>query len=161
MWLAPGDAKEFPMATTEQTKTGKSAAELKQKLQQRIDEAKQQLDNVKKDIAQLREEDKEAIRAKAAEIRQRIDAQQDKTKELREKASSWAREKSEQTTDAIQSWRQKRAVKKLQDRADRAEEYAVNALVYTMMYADEAEVAMIDAVEARLDADEAVIEGKA
>lgn len=139
-------------ATEETTKS----AELKQKLQERLEAARERFDEVREDIAALRDEDKENIHQKAAEIRQRIVSQKERVQELRDQASGWLREKQEQTEDAIMSWRQKREIKRLENRAERAEEYAVNVVFAAMMYADEAEVAMLDALEARLDADAAV-----
>lgn len=132
-----------------------ATAKLKEKLQQRIDEARQRLEDVKSDIANLHHENQEDIRKKRAEIQQRIDAQQERARDVRDQVSGWLREKAEQGEEAITSWRQKRAIKRLESRADRAEEYAVNALVVAMMDADEAEMAMLDALQARLDAEAA------
>ena len=133
----------------------KSTSELKQKLQKHLEDAKQRLEQVKQDVANLHEEDKEAIRKKSAEIQQRIKGQQDRAQQLRDQVSSWMRDKKQQTDDQIKSWRQKREIKHLQKRADRAEEYAINAVMMAMWDADEAEVAVLDALDARLDADAA------
>lgn len=142
---------ENPALGSELTAT----ARLKEKLQQRIDEARQRLEDVRHDIANLRAENQEDIRRKRAEIQLRIDAQKERARDVREQVSGWLREKAEQGDEAITSWRHKRAIKRLENRADRAEEYAVNALVVAMMDADEAEMAMLDALQARLDAEAA------
>jgi hypothetical protein len=131
----------------------KSTSELKGKLQQHLDEAKQRLEQARQEIADIHAEDKDAIRKKRAEIAQRIQAQQDRVQQRRDQVTSWLRDKKQQTDEQITSWRQKRELKHLQKRADRAEEYAINALVMAMWDADEAEVAVLDALDARLDAD--------
>ncbi len=100
------------------TSTDPSAtAKLKEKLQQRIDEARQRLEDVKADIANLHHENQEDIRKKRAEIQQRIDAQKERARDVREQVTGWLREKQEQTEEAVMSWRQKRALKRLENRA--------------------------------------------
>lgn len=143
------------MAEQAQTQESTGTKKLKEKLQQHLEEAKQRMDRAKQEIARLREEDKENLRENRAEIQQRIQNQQDQAKQLRDQASEWLREKKQQTDEQVASWRQKREVKHLERRAGRAEEYAVNAVVIAMMDADEAEIAVLDALDARLDADTA------
>jgi len=131
----------------------KSASNLKEKLQQHLEEAKERMEQIKQDIATLHEQDKESIRKKSTEIRQRIAAQQQRMQELRGQISAWLSDKKQQTDDQIRTWRQKRELKHLERRADRAEEYAINTVVMAMMDADEAEMAVLDALDARVDAD--------
>jgi chromosome segregation ATPase len=132
-----------------------STSALKEKLQQHIEDAKQRMEQVKQDIANLREQDKESIRKKTAEIQQRIQAQQQRAEQLRDQITTWMRDKKQQTDEQVMTWRKKRELKHLERRADRAEEYAINVVVSAMMDADEAEVAVLDALDARLDADTA------
>lgn len=133
----------------------KTTNELKQKLQQQVEVARKKLDEVKQDLASLRQEDQEALRQKREEIHKEVEAHKEKMRQLRADLESWEREKVSHTKEAIASWRQKREIKKLQSRADRAEDYAVNAIVMAAMDADEAEEAVLDAVVARIDAETA------
>ncbi len=130
-------------------------SELKKRLQHQLDEAKQRLDNARQDIADLHEADKAALRAKATEVQERIDAQKQRAQQLQQQVSSWMAEKKQHSDEAIASWREKRQIKHLEKRADRAEEYAVNAVIVAMMDADDAELAVLDALDARLDVEEA------
>jgi hemerythrin len=132
-----------------------STSALKEKLQQHIEDAKRRMEQVKQDIANLHEQDKESIRKKTAEIQQRIQAQRQQAEQLRDQITAWMRDKKQQTDEQVTTWRKKRELKHLQRRADRAEEYAINVVVSAMMDADEAEVAVLDALDARLDADTA------
>lgn len=143
------------MATQPETEEPTTASKLKAKFQQQFEEAKQRLDQAKRDIEELRAEDKESIREKSAEIHQRVKAQQDRVKELRDQVADWLKDKKQETDEQVMSWRQKRELKHLQRRADRAEDYAVNAVVTAMMDVDEVEIAVLDALDARLDADAA------
>lgn len=126
--------------------------ELKQKLQQHVEVARKKLDDLKQDLASLREEDQEALRQKSEEIHRQVEAHKERSRQLRADLESWEREKVSHTKEAVASWRQRREIKKLQTRADRAEDYAVNAIVIAAIDADEAEDAVLDAVAARIDA---------
>lgn len=128
-------------------------ATLKERLSVRVDEAMERLQSLKHDIENLRAEDHAAIARKASEIRQRIDGQRTSSEGLREEASRWLHERADEGEDVVQSWRAKRAVRRLERRAEHAEEFAVSALVNAMIEADEAEMAILEAFQARLDAD--------
>jgi chromosome segregation ATPase len=140
---------------TTQPGTTKSTSQLKAKLQEQLEKAKQRLDGAKKEIASLREADKESIRKMAADVHQRIDNQQAQAQKVRDEADSWIKDKKQHTDEVIASWRQKRQINHLERRAEKAEEYAVNAVVVAMLDADDAEIAVLDALDARLDADAA------
>ena len=131
----------------------KTTNELKQKLQQHVEVARKKLDELKQDLASVRQEDQEALRQKREEIHKQVEAHKEQTRQLRANLESWEREKVSHTKEAIASWRQKREIKKLQSRADRAEDYAVNAIGMAAIDADEAEEAVLDAVVARIDAE--------
>ncbi|HEY5927245.1 MAG TPA: hypothetical protein VIV11_36410 [Kofleriaceae bacterium] len=131
----------------------KGTEQLKQKLQQHLEEAKQRFEDARNHLASMGAEDQEQLKNLSAEIQGRIDSQRQRAQDVRDQVSTWIREKKEQGEEAIRSWQQKRSIKKLEHRADRAEEYAINSLVVAMMDADEAEMAMLDAVQARIDAD--------
>ncbi|HEY3355721.1 MAG TPA: hypothetical protein VGQ83_20890 [Polyangia bacterium] len=130
----------------------KTTDELRKKLQQHVEEARTKLEGLKKDIANVHEEDREALRQKSEEIHKAVAAKKEQARQMRADLESWEREKVSHTQEAIASWRQKRELRKLQSRADRAEDYAVNALSIAIMDAEEAEEAMLEAVAARIDA---------
>ncbi len=129
--------------------------ELKQKLQQHVDTARRRLDELKQGIASLGEEDREALQEKSEEIHKKVEAQKERARQLRADLESWERERVSHTKEAVTSWRQRREIRKLQSRADRAEDYAVSTIVIAAMDADEAEEAVLDAISARLDAEAA------
>ncbi|HEY6006578.1 MAG TPA: hypothetical protein VIV57_27105 [Anaeromyxobacter sp.] len=134
------------------TEKAKTTDELKQKLQRHVDAARRKLDDLKQDLATLREEDRDALRQKSEEIHREVEAHRERARQLRADVESWEREKVSHTKEAVSSWRQRREIHKLRSRADRAEDYAVNAIVIAMMDAEEAEEAVLEAVAARIDA---------
>jgi hypothetical protein len=121
----------------------------------RVAEAKERLESLQRDLEDLHAEDPRAIDQKAAEVRQRIDAERTSAEELRADAATWRHEQEEDGEERVRSWRAKRAVRPLERRADRAEEYAFNALVNALIDADVAELAILEAFQARLDAEAA------
>ena len=137
---------------SEQSETTTSEG-LKQKLNQQIDAARGKLDALKKDVVSLHEEDMETLREKQEEIRARLDRQKDEARELQSAISQWKEEKIAHTKEAIASWRQRRELAKLRDRAERAEDYAMRMVNLAAIDFQEAEQAIIEAVEARFDAE--------
>jgi uncharacterized coiled-coil DUF342 family protein len=135
--------------------TATSTDDLKQKLNQHLDAARAKLDALKKDLASMHEEDMEALQQKRDEIDQRLDEQREKAQKLQADIDSWKKEKKQHTEDAISSWRKKRELKKLESRADRAEEYAKDMVLTAVYDFEEAEQAVLDALAARYDANEA------
>jgi hypothetical protein len=135
------------MAETEQSS--------KQKLSQGIEAAKGKLEALKRDIAQMREEDKAALRERQAEIRAHLDEQKARAQELQAKITTWKNEKKQHTAAAIASWKQRRELAKLQNRAERAEDYAIDMVTVAAADFEEAEAAVYDAIAARFEAEEA------
>jgi hypothetical protein len=135
--------------TTEASNT----QDLKAKLSQHIDTARAKLDALKADIATIHEEDVEALRTKRAELDKRLAEQKEKARKLQADIASWQKEKVAHTQEAVGAWRKRREVQKLESRAERAEEYAVDMVMVAAYDFEEAERALFDAVAARYDAD--------
>jgi len=127
----------------------------KQKLSQEIDAAKGKLEALKRDVDGIREEDKATLRQRQAELRARLDEQKAQAKELQGKITSWTDEKKQHTTEAIASWKQQRQLDKLQKRAERAADYAVDMVTVAAADFEEAEAAVYEAIAARVEAEEA------
>ncbi|MES1205651.1 MAG: hypothetical protein ABUS79_06905 [Pseudomonadota bacterium] len=104
---------------------GQTLESSKEKLSQEIEAAKGKLDALKRDIADIHEEDKETLRERQAEVRARVEEQKGSAQELRTKITNWKNEKKQHTAQAIATWKQKREVDKLESRAERAEDYAI------------------------------------
>lgn len=142
-----------------ETMTGKEATatadDLKRRLAEKLDAARGKLEALKKDVVASRNEDMEALREKRDEINKRLDEQKDAARKLKADIASWKEEKVAHTQEAIETWRRRREVQKLQKRAERAEEYALDLVSVASFDFEEAEQAVIDAVVARFDADAA------
>jgi hypothetical protein len=132
-----------------------TAETLKQKLSNQIDAAKERLEAIKRELSGIHEEDMEALAEHQAEIRERLDEQKARAEEREGDIAAWRDEKVAHTEDAISSWKQRRELRKLQARADRAEDYAVGMVAAAAYDFDEAEQAVLDALAARFDANAA------
>jgi uncharacterized coiled-coil DUF342 family protein len=135
--------------------TATSTNDLKQKLSEHIDAARAKLDALKKDLAGMHEEDVEALRKRRDEIDKRLDEQREKAQQLQADIESWKNEKVAHTQEAVTSWRKKRELKKLENRAERAEEFAIDLVLTAAYDFEEAEQAVLDALTARYDANAA------
>jgi hypothetical protein len=139
--------------STEKQSTGSS--ELKQKLQKGIEEARQRTDELKRELDAMQADDKEVLRQLRERARERADGYKQNAQELRANADAWRRERASHTSEAIASWKQRRELNKLQKRAERAEDYAADAVAIAIMEIDAAGEAMFEAVDARLEANAA------
>src|SRR5262245_12452363 len=127
--------------------------ELKQKLQHHLDLARQKIDELQHELDAARSDTVEALQQKSDELRKRVQAQKERAQEVRANLDDWRREQASQSREAVASWRQRREIHKLESRADRAEDYAINAVIVAVMDMDAANEAVLDALHARLDAD--------
>jgi uncharacterized coiled-coil DUF342 family protein len=137
------------MATEETTET------LKEKLAKQIDQARGKLEALRNEIQAMHEEDIETLHQRREELNQRLAEQKAKAQQLKADIANWNREKVAHTKDAIASWQQRREINKLQTRADRAREYALDMVSVVALDFEEAEQAVFDAVTARLEAESA------
>lgn len=114
-----------------------------------------QVDNVKSSLQSLPEQGEQALQKSLNETRSKIEAQRKKVEQAQASLKSRAESKITQAKDAINEWKDKREVNKLNSRADRAEQYAADAVYIAIAALDEAEEAIVDAVMARIDAENA------
>ena len=134
-----------------------TATTLKQKLSQQIDTARAKLDALKTDLAGLKEEDLQALQQKRDELQKRLDERKDRAKKMQTDISNWRKERVAHTREAIGSWRKQHEIKKLEARAERAEDYALDLVNVAAYDFEEAEQAILDAMAARYDADSAAV----
>jgi hypothetical protein len=135
---------------------GGAADELKQKLSQQIDAAKHKLELLKKDITDLHAEDMAALRERQSDIRERLNQHRSVAESIHGKIASWRSETRTRAVDAITSWEQRREIEKLEAHAKRAEDIALDMVSVAAHDFEEAEQAVLEALAARMEADEAL-----
>jgi hypothetical protein len=141
--------REAAMTDTQTT----SGDDLKQKLSRQLDGARAKLDDLKSDLARMHAEDVETLQRRREELDQHLKQQKDRARQLHSEIDTWRKEKTAHTKEAIASWRERREVEKLQSRAERAENYALDLVTIAALDFEEAEQAVLEAVTARFDAE--------
>jgi hypothetical protein len=88
-------------------------------------------------------------------VKNRIAQDQTKVTAAQAKMKDWVQARNVETHAKIAEWKNKRETSKLQNRADRADQFAAAAIVVAAAAVDEAEQASVEAWLARQDADSA------
>jgi NTP pyrophosphatase (non-canonical NTP hydrolase) len=105
------------------------------------------------DMQSLSEKAEASVRGKLDEARAKVEAQKGKIEKTRDNLKAMAQQKVAETKEAINVWKANHETRKLKARADRAEDYAADAIIYAQAAIDRAEEAILEAVVARMDAD--------
>ena len=100
------------------------------------------------------------IQSKLDEAREGLDSKKHEFDEYRAKLKAQFEEKESEVKSNVEEWKAGRKVKKLEHRADKAEDYADTAIFLAAVTMEEAEEATLAAIAARRDAESAVGAGK-
>lgn len=92
------------------------------------------------------------IQLKIDEVKANLDAKKHEFDGYRAKLKTQFEERASEVKLTVEEWKTNRQVKKLEDRADRSEDYAITATILAMAMMEEAEKATLEAMSARLDA---------
>jgi hypothetical protein len=125
------------------------------KLRERLNGLEGRFQAVKTSVQDLPAKAEKSVREKLDQARTKIQAQKERVEKARVDLKTRAEQKLAEGKEAINEWKAKREVRKLNTRAERAEMYAEAAIVLALASIDEAEEAVLDAVAARMDADTA------
>jgi hypothetical protein len=125
------------------------------KLREQLNGLEGRFQAVKTSVQDLSAKAEKSVREKLDQARTKIQAQKERVEKARVDLKTRAEQKLAEGKEAINEWKAKREVRKLNTRAERAEAYAEAAIVLALASIDEAEEAVLDAVAARMDADTA------
>lgn len=124
-------------------------------LRDRLNTAEDRLDKVKSNIAEAKGETKSKIDRKIAEAKTTAEARKGELEEAQARMKANLEEKKAETEANIAQWKQQRHVKKLDRRAERAEEDAYWSVLWAADAIDQANLATLEAVAARIDVEAA------
>ena len=122
-------------------------------LRDRLNAIEARVESVKSNVKALPGKAEKAVHEKVDEARANVQAPKERMEKTRADLKAWAEQKKAETRATIHEWKTKHEAKKLNARADRAEDYAGAAVAFALASIDEAEEAIFDAVAARMDAD--------
>ena len=94
------------------------------------------------------------IQSQLDKTRASFEARKQEAEEAHKRIKANLEEKKAETVAKVEEWKHGREVKKLEKRAQRAEEYAAEQAWLAMVSVEEAELAMLEAIAARIEADE-------
>ena len=123
-------------------------------LRDRLNAVEEHLDNIKQRLSTSSKETRAAVEAKVEEARKKVDAQKQKVEKAKADAKAHLDEKKAETKSKIEEWKANREQHKLENRADRSEEYAAMCILIAADGVAEAELATLEAIDARLLAEE-------
>lgn len=128
---------------------------LRSELKEHLESVKARLDSAKDQLESAAQETSDSIDAKKEDIKAQLSEQKQKLAAARQQADEWVEAKKAETGEKIEAWTQNREIEKLEKRADRAEDNAAAAIVIAAYAADDAECAILEAIGARLLAEDA------
>ncbi|NMF60196.1 hypothetical protein [Pseudanabaena yagii] len=111
--------------------------------------------SLKENIQSSTKKTQSEIQSSLVEIRTNLSAKKHEFDEYRTKLQTQFAEQESELKSNIEEWKTSHEVKNLENRADKAEEYASNMIYLAMATMEEAEEATLAAISSRLDADAA------
>jgi len=125
------------------------------KLRDRLNAAEARLEQVSVSISSAKTETRANIESKIGEAKAAAEAQKSALEDAQARMKADIEEKKATTEGHVAKWKQDRQVKKLERRAEFAEDDAVWAMLVAADAIDNANLRALDAIVARMDADEA------
>lgn len=113
-----------------------------------------QLTAVKADLAASRQEDAAIVRSKLDTARKALEFRKAQAQTAQGKAQAWLKAKEEAGAATLRGWKEKHEKNKLERHAERAEDNAESAIFFAELAMADAAIAVFEALEARLAADD-------
>jgi hypothetical protein len=128
--------------------------EMRKKLHAKLDQGIAQLKTTKAHLDTLQKETEATLQTKLNAAKEAVEVKMQEAAAAKGKVEELVEEKKAETKEAVAEWKSSHDNKKLEKRAERAEKYADACVALALYYSEEAEVAILEAIAARQDADE-------
>jgi hypothetical protein len=129
--------------------------QLGKKLHAKLDSGVNQLKTAKTHLEDLQKETEAAIQTKLDAAKEALETKKQEAAAAMAKMEEFVETKKAETQAAVAEWKANHDRKKLEKRAERAGKYAESCVEMALYYAAESQVAILEAVAARKDADDA------
>ena len=130
--------------------------ELGKKLHAKLDSGIDQLKKAQDGLESLEKETKSAIDGKLDSAKNKVNEKKQDAKATKAKVEKIVEEKKSETAAAVNAWKAERNLKKLEKRAEHAAKQAESCIELALYSSQEAEVAILEALSARLDLEDAI-----
>ena len=124
-------------------------------LRDKLNDIDDRLSAVKMTIESASQESQAIIESKLKEVKAKLETKRQDFNTYRLELNKQAEKKQFETISKIDNWKTNRELEDLNRRADLAKEYAVRGVAVAMTAIEEAEEAILEAIAARLDANNA------
>jgi hypothetical protein len=121
-------------------------------LHDNLEAAEDRLKSLKESIQSVPKKTQTEIQLRLDEVKAALDAKKQEFDDHRAKLKTQFEEKESEVMSTIEEWKANRAVKKLEHRAEKAEDYATTVTFLAVAMMEEAEKATLEAIASRLDA---------
>ena len=128
--------------------------ELGKKLHAKLDSSIDQLKAAKAHLEDVQKETETAIKTKLNAAKETLEAKKHEAAAAKARLDDLVEARKTETKAAVAEWKANHDRKKLEKRAERAEKYADNCIEVALFSAEEAQLAILEAVTARKDADD-------
>lgn len=118
-------------------------------LKVRLNDIEAQLLRVKDKLGSASKDAEETIKTKLVEARSQVESKKEEMVAVKNTMAKRLESKKEEIEAEVAAWKEKREQEKLLKHAEQAEEYAVAAILIAAAAAEEAEVAVLEAIDAR------------
>jgi tellurite resistance protein len=122
-------------------------------LHDNLEAVENRIKSLKTSIQSIPQKTQDEIQSKLHAAKANLDAKKHEFDEYRVKLKTQFEEKESEVKLNIEEWKESREIKKLEHRADQAEDYAATAISLAIAALDEAEKVTLEAISARLDAE--------
>lgn len=133
----------------------RSVEQLRDSMHQRLDQLSQKVEEARTSIVEADMKREADFEAKVQAARDRVQEKHEEAKRARQKIEQDLQTKRAEWHDKVEDWKAQRNQDMLEVRAEDAEGYASAALDVAVAAVYEADVAILEAIEAREDADAA------
>jgi len=122
-------------------------------LQSKLNNLEDRMTSLKTSLQSAPKQAEDALHKQLDHAQHKVESQKQAVAKARTSVQNWADKKKAEAKATIDSWKVRHEARKLEKRADQAEEYAAAAILVAVSSIDEAEQAVLEAIAARLDAD--------
>jgi hypothetical protein len=130
--------------------------QVKKTLHAKLDNGIDQLKSAKIHLEDMENEAEASVKAKLSAAKEAVDAKKQDVSAAKARLEELVETKKSETKAAVAEWKTNHDLKKLEKRAERAEKDAEASVEVASFYTVEAQVAILEAVAARKDFDDAL-----
>lgn len=125
-------------------------------LHKTLDQVESRLIKVKGNLESASKDTEATVRAKLEELKTQLESKKQEVEAAKSKLDERLETMKTETVEKVAEWKLNREQEKLETRAANAEDHAVAAIIFAIASLEQMDEAILEAIEARKAADEAI-----